>query len=68
MKNLLIATAVIAVLAPSVTLAESYPFDFPTFSDEFGAKSELVVQPVTKLTISTENETIAAPAKSDEQE
>jgi hypothetical protein len=68
MKNLLIATAVIAVIAPSVTLAESYPFDFPTFSDEFGVKTEQVAQPVTKLNISTGNETVAAPAKSDVQE
>ena len=68
MKNLLIATAVIAVIAPSVTLAESYPFDFPTFSDEFGARTEQVVQPVTKLNITTESETVAAPANSDTQE
>lgn len=65
MKNLLIATAIIAVIAPSVTLAGSYPFDFPTFNDEFSGKTEQVAQPVTKLSISTENETVAAPANTD---
>lgn len=67
MKNLLVATAVIALIAPSVTLAGSFPSDFPTVSGEFFGKSEQIVQPITKLAISTDSEIVATPTKSDAQ-